>query len=137
LKREAKSYMKIYEMLAAMTPVMLSFVIALMFNLIQDFQGILMPATLVETGVIAKTGLEELLTIPKELMEMSYLFVVICSLAIALLAGKTIDLTAKSTFRIAVNLSLATAGTVLSSQIVAPILQAMFAGIGDFPTPPS
>jgi len=70
-------------------------------------------------------------------MEMSYPFVVICSLAIALLAGKTIDLTAKSTFRIAVNLSLATAGTVLSSQIVAPILQAMFAGIGDFPTPPS
>jgi len=50
----------------------------------------------------------------QEMVEASYLFVVICSLAMAFIAGKTIELTVKSTLRVAVNLSLAVAGLTLS-----------------------
>jgi flagellar protein FlaJ len=123
VKRETRASMRLYEILATMTPVMLSFIIALMFTMITAFTGLLTP-----TAGVGFLG--ELTQIPKQLVETSYMLVIAASTCIPLLAGKTIDLTAKNTLRIAVNLALAAAGIAFSTQIAQILMHLTMGTIG-------
>lgn len=139
IKREAKSSMRLYQILNMFTPVGLSVTIALMFGLIGSFQGIFNPTMLTQTpeafrGVFGEAlGLTQMFQIPPQLVESSYLMVVVSSLCLAMLTSKAVDLTSKNTVWIAVNLMLAAAG-IASSGFIA---QTMSRILGSVFTPPS
>jgi len=138
--KEAKASMKLYQMLNIFTPIGLSITIALMFSLIGSFQGFFNPAQmLTQTSGMAggifggATGLTQMLQIPPQLIEASYLMVVVSSLCLAMLTSKAVELTAKNTIWIAVNLALAAAG-IASSGFMAQAISQM---LGTAFTPPS
>jgi len=122
VKRETKSSMRLYQMLSLFTPIGLSFVTALMFTLLTAFTATLAPG--VEAGILG-----ELTEVPQQLMEVAYLLVVVSSVCVALLSTKAVDLTAKNTLWITVNLALAALGISFSSQL-ASLLTRITLGFG-------
>jgi flagellar protein FlaJ len=122
VKRETKSSMRLYQMLSIFTPIGLSFVTALMFTLLTAFSATLMPA--VEAGVLG-----ELTEVPQQLMDVAYLLVIASSICVSLLSTKAVDLTAKNTLWITINLSVAALGIAFSSQI-ASLLMRITLGFG-------
>ena len=110
VKRETKASMRLYQLLSLFTPVGLSFVVGLMFTMLTAFTATIMPG--VEAGLLG--GIAE---IPAELMETCYLMVVIASLCISLLSTKTVDLTAKNTMWLTVNMALAAIGISVSTML--------------------
>jgi len=110
IKRETKTSMRLYQALNIFTPIGLSLITALMFTLMSVFSTTLAPDTSISfLGSIAQ--------IPQGLTDISYLLVLASSACIALLTAKTIDLTAKNTLWITINMTLAAASIILSLQI--------------------
>jgi len=114
--------MRLYQLLSLFTPIGLSFVTALMFTLLTAFSATLMPAA--EAGILG-----ELTELPQQLMDVAYLLVLASSICVALLSTKAVDLTAKNTLWITVNLAVAALGISFSSQI-ASLLMKMTLGFG-------
>ncbi|MEM2922467.1 MAG: type II secretion system F family protein, partial [Candidatus Bathyarchaeia archaeon] len=110
VKRETRASMRLYQFLSLFTPLGLSFVTALMFTLLTAFSATLAPG--VEAGVLG-----EIAQVPQELIHMCYLLVITASTCVALLSTKAVDLTAKNTLWITLNLTLAASGIAFSSQI--------------------
>jgi len=121
VKRETRARMRLYQFLSLFTPIGLSFVTALMFTLLMAFSATLAPG--VEAGILG-----EIAQTPKELVETCYMLVVTASTCIALLSTKAVDLTAKNTLWITINLALAAAGIAFSDQI-AKMLMGITLGI--------
>ena len=122
VKRETKSSMRLYQLLSIFTPIGLSFVTALMFTLLTAFSATLMPAA--EAGILG-----ELTEVPQQLMDLAYLLVIASSICVALLSTKAVDLTAKNTLWITINLAVAGLGISFSSQI-ASLLMRITLGFG-------
>jgi flagellar protein FlaJ len=121
-KRETSASMRLYRALSIFTPVGLSLITALMFTLMTAFAAAVAPGAPVGIlGTIAQ--------MPQGLVDMSYLLVLASSACIALLTAKTVDLTAKNTLWITVNMALAAGSIVLSVQIAA-VLMNSFKGMG-------
>jgi len=120
VKRETRASTRMYQFLSAFTPVGLSLVTALMFSLLTAFAATLVPG--VEAGILG-----EIAQIPKELIDMSYLLVLASSICIALLTAKAVDLTAKNTLWITINLSLAAGAIAFSTQIVDILMKTLLA----------
>jgi hypothetical protein len=100
----------------------LSLITALMFALMTAFAAAVTPgAPIGFLGSIAQ--------IPQGLIDMSYLLVLASSTCIALLTAKTVDLTAKNTLWITVNMALA-AGSIVFSVQIAAFLMNSFGGVG-------
>jgi len=110
VKRETRASMRLYQFLSVFTPIGLSFVTSLMFTLLTAFSATLAPG--VEAGILG-----EIAQVPQQLMDMCYILVVTASTCVALLSTKAVDLTAKNTLWITVNLALAAAGIAFSTQI--------------------
>ena len=110
IKRETRASMRLYQFLSLFTPIGLSFITALMFTLLSAFS-----ATLI-TGAEASL-LGEIARIPQALIEQCYLLVMVASVCVAMLSAKAVDLTAKNTLWITVNLAIAAGGIAFSSQI--------------------
>jgi flagellar protein FlaJ len=110
VKREVKMSMRLYQALSLLTPIALSFIVGLMFTLLSTFSAAVAPG--VEAGLIG-----EIAQIPEILVEQCYLLVVASSICVALLSAKAVDLTAKNTLWITVNLILASAGISLSTYL--------------------
>jgi len=124
LKAEVRSMMRLYQVLSIFTPIGLSMTTALMFSLIAAFAGTLSPEA-------AGLGILSMLAeIPKELMEGCFLLTIAASVSAAMLTTKTIDLTAKNTVWIAVNLALAAGGIALSTQIASLLMEMLISGGG-------
>jgi flagellar protein FlaJ len=121
VKRETKASMRLYQFLSLITPITLSFITALMASLLTAFSVTLMPG--VEAGMLGEIG-----QVPQALVDQCYLLVIVSSICVALLSAKAVDLTAKNTLWIAVNLIIAAAGVVFSSHIASLLLKSM--GIG-------
>jgi flagellar protein FlaJ len=115
VKRETRASMRLYQMLSLFTPIGLSFVTALMFTFLTAFSATLAPG--VEAGILS-----EMVQIPRELVETCYMLVVTASTCVALLSTKAVDLTAKNTLWITVNLALAAAGIAFSVQIAKTLM---------------
>jgi len=122
VKRETRASMRLYQFLSLFTPIALSFITALMFTLITAFSAVLMPG--VEAGVLG-----EIAQIPKALVEQCYMLVVASSICVAMISTKAVDLTAKNTLWITVNLAIAAGGIAFSSQIASLIIR-MVLGTG-------
>jgi flagellar protein FlaJ len=121
VKRETKASMRLYQFLSLITPITLSFITALMASLLTAFSVTLIPG--VEAGMLGEIG-----QVPQALVNQCYLLVIVSSICAALLSAKAVDLTAKNTLWIAVNLIIATAGVVFSSHIASLLIKSM--GIG-------
>jgi len=119
VKRETKSSMRLYQLLSLFTPIGLSFVMALMFTLLTAFTATLAPG--VEAGILG-----ELTEVPQQLMDLAYLLVISSSVCVALLSTKAVDLTAKNTLWITVNLAIAALGISFSSQIASLLMRVTF-----------
>lgn len=120
-KRETSASMRLYQALSIFTPVGLSLITALMFTLMTAFASAVTPG--VAVGLLGSIA-----QMPQGLVDMSYLLVLASSACIALLTAKTVDLTAKNTLWITVNMALAAGSIVLSVQIAA-ILMNSFKGM--------
>lgn len=116
VKRETKASMRLYQLLSLFTPIGLSFITALMFTLLTAFSATLMPG--VEAGIIG-----EIAQIPQQLMDLAYLLVIVASVSVALLSAKAVDLTAKNTLWITINLAIAAGGIAFSSQIASFLMK--------------
>jgi flagellar protein FlaJ len=121
VKRETKASMRLYQFLSLFTPITLSFMTALMASLLTAFSVTLMPG--VEAGILGEIG-----QVPQALIDQCYLLVIVSSICVALLSAKAVDLTAKNTLWITVNLIIAAAGVVFSSHVASLLLKSM--GIG-------
>jgi len=121
VKRETKASMRLYQFLSLITPITLSFITALMASLLTAFSVTLIPG--VEAGMLGEIG-----QVPQALVNQCYLLVIVSSICVALLSAKAVDLTAKNTLWIAVNLIIAAAGVVFSSHIASLLIKSM--GIG-------
>jgi flagellar protein FlaJ len=126
LKAEARSMMRLYQVLSLFTPVGLSMTTALMFSLIAAFASNMTP----EAAAIGLSVLAELTQVPKGLMEGCFLLTIAASVSVALLTTKTIDLTGKNTVWVAVNLALAAGGIALSTQIASLLMNMLMKGAG-------
>jgi len=122
VKRETRASMRLYQLLSLFTPIALSFITALMFTLLTAFSATLMPG--VEAGVLG-----EIAQIPQALIEQCYMLVIASSICVAMISTKAVDLTAKNTLWITVNLAIAAGGIAFSSQI-ASLLMKMVMGFG-------
>jgi hypothetical protein len=116
VKRETHSSMRLYQFLSLFTPIALSFVTALMFTLLTAFSATLLPS--VEAGMLG--GIAQ---IPQALVEQCYLLVIATSVCVAMLSTKAVDLTAKNTLWITVNLAIAAGGIAFSSQIASLMMK--------------
>ncbi len=121
IKHETSVSMRLYQMLSIFTPVGLSLITALMFTLMTAFAVAVTPGEPISfLGSIAQ--------MPQGLIDMSYLLVLVSSACIALLTAKTVNLTAKNTLWITLNMALAAGSIVFSMQIAAVLMNA-FGGI--------
>ncbi len=120
VKRETRSSMRLYQFLSIFTPIALSFITALMVTLLTAFSTTMVPAA--EAGFLA-----EIAQIPQALVEQCYLLIIASSICVALLSTKAVDLTAKNTLWVTVNLALA-AGGITFSGYLANILMKIVAG---------
>jgi flagellar protein FlaJ len=100
VKTQSKSAMKLYEALTYATPIGLTVGIAMMLGLITSFTSTL--GSLPGAPSILSVG-----TAVQSLASSAGLLVVVAAICIALVAGKAMDFTTKSTFRIAINAGLA------------------------------
>jgi len=128
-RAEARSMMRLYQILSAFTPIGLSFVTSLMFTLLTAFAASLAPGM---GGAVSQLGpLAQIAEIPQGLVESCYLLTIAASISVAMLTAKTVDLTAKNTMWITINLALAAAGIAFSTQIGTMLMRIMmqFAGI--------
>lgn len=114
-KRETTQSMRLYQVLNIFTPVGLSLITALMFTLMTAFASAVAPGT-------AAGFLGSISQIPQGLVDMSYLLVLTSSTCIALLTAKTVDLTAKNTLWITINMALAAGSIALSVQLATLLL---------------
>jgi len=119
VKRETKSSMRIYQILSIFTPVGLGLVTALMFTLLTAFSSTITPA--VEVGILTQIA-----EVPHALMEMAYLLIITSSVCVSLLSTKSVDLTAKNTLWITVNLSAAALSIAFSSQVASLLMRMTF-----------
>jgi flagellar protein FlaJ len=120
-KRETSTSMRLYQMLSIFTPIGLSLITALMFTLMTAFAVSVTPGAPISfLGSIAQ--------MPQGLIDMSYLLVLASSACIALLTAKTVNLTAKNTLWITLNMAIA-AGSIVFSVQIAMILINAFGGI--------
>ena len=117
-KRETASVMRLYQLLSVFTPVGLSLITALMFTLITAFAGAVTPGA-------AAGFLGAISQVPQGLIDTSYLLVLASSACVALLTAKTVDLTAKNTLWITVNLALAAGSIVISVQLATYLVNAL------------
>jgi flagellar protein FlaJ len=118
VKRETRASMRLYQTLSLFTPIALSFIIALMFALLTAFSATVMLGA--EAGLLG-----EMANVPEALVEQCYLLVIAASVCVAMLSTKAVDLTAKNTLWITVNLAIAAAGIAFSNQIASFILNAI------------
>jgi len=116
VKRETRSSMRLYQLLSLFTPIALSFITALMFTLLTAFSATLLPG--VEAGMLG-----EIAHIPQALVDQCYLLVIAASVCVAMLSTKAVDLTAKNTLWITVNLAIAAGGIAFSSQIASLMMK--------------
>ena len=116
VKKETKASMRLYQLLSLFTPIALSFITALMFTLLTAFSATLLPGA--EAGMLG-----EIAQIPQALVDQCYMLVIASSVCVALLSAKAVDLTAKNTLWITVNLAIAAGGIAFSSQIASFIFK--------------
>ncbi len=122
IRREARASMRLYQFLSLFTPLALSFISALMFTIITSFSATIAPG--VEAGVLS-----EIAQIPEALVQQCYMLTVASSICIAMLSAKTIDLTAKNTLWMTVNLAIASGGIAFSSQIASFLMGVIIGSI--------
>ena len=122
VKRQTRQSMRLYQMLSIFTPIGLSFVTALMFTLLTAFTTTLTPG--VEAGLLG-----EITEVPQALMDTAYLLVVASSICVSLLSTKAVNLTAKNTLWITMNLAIAALGISFSSQM-ASLMMKITLGLG-------
>jgi len=111
LKKETRSSMRLYQLLSLFTPIGLSFVSSLMFTLLTAFTAAVAPG--VELGILG-----ELTEVPEELIEICFLLVIAASISVSMLSTKAVDLTAKNTLWITINLAVAACGIAFSANLM-------------------
>ncbi|MEM2187983.1 MAG: type II secretion system F family protein [Thermoproteota archaeon] len=117
VKKEVRATMRLYQVLSLSTPIVLSFVVALMFSLLTAFAAVLAPAA--EAGLIS-----EIAQVPEALIEQCYMLVVASSTCIAMLSTKAVDLTMKNTLWVTVNIILAAAGIAFAAPLSKMLMKA-------------
>ena len=116
IKKEAKSTMRLYEVLTYLTPIGLAFTVALMVSLMTAFSSTMASAS--EVGI-----LKQISTVPDELIQTTNMMIIAASASMAFVAGKAIDLTSKNTLRIAVTVAIAAISISLSTDFVSGIIR--------------
>ncbi len=120
-KREARSVMKLYEILSYITPAGLAFSVSLMSSLIRAFGGIF---SLGNTGSTIGT----LTQVPALSTEFTGIMIIMVALAMGLTTSKSVDFTTKSTLRITVNVVIALVALVVSSTAAASLISTSAGG---------
>ncbi|MDG6907323.1 MAG: type II secretion system F family protein [Nitrososphaerota archaeon] len=122
VRKETKSQMRMYEILAYITPVGLSFAISIMVVMMSAFAS-----SSVGSGVSFLSGLG---TAGPSLEPIANLLVVISSVGIAMIAGKSVDYTSKSVIRIAVNLAIAVVAISIAGSVAHNLLSGVVGSLG-------
>jgi flagellar protein FlaJ len=118
VKRETHSSMRLYDLLAFITPVGLAFTMSVMLTLLRSFASTLNTAS--ATGILGGLG-----QISGSLIQMTNILIVIAGVCMGIIAGKSIDFTAKSVLRVAIAVSVA----VISLTLVGPLSQSLLGGV--------
>jgi flagellar protein FlaJ len=122
VKSETKSMMRLYDVLTYITPLGLGFSLSLMTNLISSFSTAFSFNPSSALAGASPLGSGALGTINPETVLITNVLIVVCSLCIAFLASKSIDFTAKSTIRIAVNVAIALIAITAMGSVVSLLL---------------
>ena len=120
VRKETKSQMRMYEILAYITPIGLSFAISIMVVMMSAFAS-----SSVGSGLGGVSFLSGLGTAGPSLEPIANLLVVISSVGIAMIAGKSVDYTSKSVIRIAINLAIA----VVAISIAGSVAHSLLSGV--------
>jgi flagellar protein FlaJ len=113
VRKETKSNMRVYGYLAYATPIGLTLVIFTMYYMVQQFGGAL--------GGQSIGFLGGAVSLPPSFLDLTKVLVVEAAVVVGFLAGKAIDFTDRSTFRIATGVTLALA-SIIAAQILIPAL---------------
>jgi flagellar protein FlaJ len=113
VRKETKSNMRIYGYLAYATPIGLTLVIFTMYYMVQQFGGALGGQSI---GFLGGS-----VALPPSFLDLTKVLVVEAAVVVGFLAGRAIDFTDRSTFRIATGVTLAVA-SILMIQILIPAL---------------
>jgi len=118
IKSETKTLMRMYDVLTYATPLGLAFAMTIMTVLLTSFSSTLGTSAAAMGGLFSGT-------ISPAAVQISDLLVVIASAGVAVIGGKAIDFTSKSTLRVAVNVALA----AVSISLVTTYAQGMITGL--------
>lgn len=110
VKKETKSNMRLYEMLAYITPVGLALITALLYSIMQQFGGL----SLVGQG----SPLSNPSALPASFLDLTKFLVVEVAIVLAFLSARTVEFTNRGTIRIAVSVVIAVAAIMVSQSLV-------------------
>lgn len=110
-KKETRSTMRLYTLLAYATPVGLAFVVALMVTLLSSYSSAVAGAAGI--GLLGGIG-----NVPESLIQTSNIMIIAASASIGFLASKTVDFTGKNTLRIALCTALAVISIIFMTSIL-------------------
>ena len=116
VRRETKSNMRVYGILAYATPVGLALVIFTMYYMVKQFGGFLGSSGGQSIGILSGT-----ISLPPSFLDLTTVLVVEAAVVVGFLAGRAIDFTDKSTFRIATGVTLAVV-SIFAVQVLIPAL---------------
>ena len=111
VRRETKSSMRVYGLLAYATPVGLALVIITMYYMLQKFGGILGGGESI--GILAAG-----ISLPPAFLDITKVLVVEAAAVVGFLAGKTIDFTGRNTFRVGTGVALAGAAVLIIQELI-------------------
>ena len=107
VKKETRANMKLYEMLAYMTPVGLALIIALLFFITQQFSSL----------SSVSNPLAGLSNLPPFFLDLTRVLVIEVAISLAFLASRTVEFTNYNTTRVAISVGLAVAAILVSAQV--------------------
>jgi flagellar protein FlaJ len=118
IKKETKSSMITYRLLAAFTPLGLAFTVNLMYGLVTAFSSMVSPAS--AAGILPIS-----IALPQSFLQVNYLLIIVASVSVSLLATKTIEFTSKNTIWITINVILAILGILISTPLIESMMKSM------------
>ena len=126
LKKETKSSMRIYEVLSIMTPIAMAVTVAMIVSMLTSFPNAFASPLAPGSGAIGGFSAG---AVTQAMLATGDLLIVVSSICIALIGGKAIDFTTKSTLRIAINIAVAVVAISLSGVIAKQFASGLGSGI--------
>ncbi len=116
VRKETRSHMRIYELLAYATPVGLALTIALLQYMMNQFSSVV--GTGEQAGFLSGFGV-----LPPLFLDTSKILILEAAAAVAFLAGKAIDFTNKNMWRVTLGTAIAVISILTADVLIIPLFQ--------------